>query len=253
VYSYCIDDGRSRATASAKASSSANESLSGGSSSSAPADPSKLRRDGKDTREFYDGWNKLNVEKALVEEDGLDPNIVPVNVRPVEDFGVGALDISSKLMTYSWDQSDKFVTIYVNHAGVGALPPDTVEIVWKSHGFCLLIEPSGARRWFKIQNLCKEIDTGASTKKIKADMVQLKLKKVAVGETWSDLTDEKDKYQHRREYRINHGDLKGATTEELLADMYQNATDEERAGLRDAMRVNREKRDEEARGKTAGK
>mmetsp|Transcript_18934 Transcript_18934/g.30715 ORF Transcript_18934/g.30715 Transcript_18934/m.30715 type:complete len:933 (+) Transcript_18934:48-2846(+) len=248
VYSYCINEGRHAATA------SASQSASGSSSSSAPKDPSKLRRDGQNTSEFYDGWNKLNVEKALVEEDGLDPNIVPVNERPVEDFGVGALDVSSKLTTYSWDQSDKFVTIYVNYAGAGALPADATEVVWKQRGFCLIInEASGTRRWFKIPNLCKDIDTAASTKKVKADMVQLKLKKVAVGETWSDLNDDKDKYQKKREYRINHGDLKGATTEELLADMYQNATDEERAGLRDAMRVNREKREEDARNRAAGK
>lgn len=253
VYSYCIDSGRCAATASAQASTSAKTSTSGGSSSSAPKDTSKLKRDGKDMNAFYDGWNKVNVEKAMVEEDGLDPSIVPVNERPVEDFGVGALDMASKLSTYSWDQSDKFVTIYVNYTGAGALPADAVEVVWRQRGLCLLIkEASGVRRWFKIPNLCQSIDPAASTKKVKADMVQLKLKKVAVGETWSDLNDDKDKYQKRREYRINHGDLKGATTEELLADMYQNATDEERAGLRDAMRVNREKREEEARGK-AGK
>merc|ERR1719271_1759959 len=183
----------------------------------------------------------------------MDPNLVPDAQKAADDFGVGALDVSSKLTTYSWDQSDKFVTVYVNYEGAGALPAESVQIILKSHGVLLTVdEASGKRRWFKVPNLCKEIDTAASTKKVKTDSIALKLRKLATATTWSDLTDDKDRYQERREYRINHGDLKGATTEELLADMYQNATDEERAGLRDAMRVNREKREEDARKRKEG-
>merc|ERR1719343_1890171 len=114
-----------------------------------------------------------------------------------------------------------------------------VEVVFRPCGVLLLIG--------EVPNLCKAIDVEASKKSVKADQVVLKLRKLETGVTWSDLTDEKDKYQKRREYRINHGDLKGATTEELLADMYQHANDEDRAGLRDAMRVNREKREEDAK------
>lgn len=234
----------SKASASAAAAGSAYPQASSGaaaSSSVAPKDP-KLKRDD------YDAWNKLNVEKTLVAEDGLDPSIVPDMQKAAEDFGVGALDPCAKLTTYSWDQSDKFVTIYVTLEGAATYPAESVQVIFKPKGVLLTVdEASGKKRWFKIPNLCKDINTGDSTKKIKTDSIALKLKKVAPGENWSDLTDDKDRYKERREYRINHGDLKGATTEELLADMYQNATDEERAGLRDAMRVNREKREADGR------
>jgi len=236
VYSQSLDDGSGRASASATAEADA---ASAAASSAAPK-----------AKKSYDAWNKMNVERALVEEDGLDPNIVPEAAKAVDDFGVGALDVSSKLATFSWDQSDKFVSILVNYDAASTLAADAVQVIFRPQGVLLLInEASGKRRWFKVPNLCKEIDTAASTKKVKSDSISLKLKKVATGTTWNDLTDNKDRYQEKREYRINHGDLKGASTEELLADMYQNATDEERTGLRDAMRVNREKRGEDAKPK----
>jgi len=66
---------------------------------------------------------------------------------------------------------------------------------------------------------------------LKDNRVVLKLKKAEPGVEWSDLTDTLDKKKALRERRIASGDLKGASTQELLADMYQNATDEERRGL----------------------
>merc|ERR1712110_73630 len=132
-------------------------------------------------------------------------------------------------------------------AGVGALPAGDIEVIFKPFAFLLLVKKEGKQHWFKTTNLCKEVDVNACKKTVKADQVSIKLRKLESCATWSDLTDAKDRYQRKREYRIHHGDLKGATTEELLADMYQNANDEERAGLRDAMKVNREKREEDAR------
>jgi len=218
------------------------------SSSSAPQGDPKLRRDGKDVNSFYQAWDKVNVEKALVVEEGLDPAIVPEEQRPLADFGEldRHLDVSRKICKFSWDQSNTGVSIYVPFDGVGHLPEQDVHVEFRDIGFLLIIQKDDKKHWYKIPNLCNPIDVAASRKTVKADQVVVKLRKRRAG-NWSDLTDDKDRHQRKREYRIQHGDLKGATTEELLADMYKNATDEDRAGLRDAMRVNREKREEDAR------
>lgn len=218
------------------------------SSSSAPQGDPKLRRDGKDVNSFYQAWDKVNVEKALVVEEGLDPAIVPEEQRPLADFGEldRHLDVSRKICKFSWDQSNTGVSIYVPFDGVGHLPEQDVHVEFRDIGFLLIIQKDDKKHWYKIPNLCNPIDVAASRKSVKADQVVVKLRKRRAG-NWSDLTDDKDRHQRKREYRIQHGDLKGATTEELLADMYKNASDEDRAGLRDAMRVNREKREEDAR------
>jgi len=218
------------------------------SSSSPPQGDPKLRRDGKDVNSFYQAWDKVNVEKALVVEEGLDPAIVPEEQRPLADFGEldRHLDVSRKICKFSWDQSNTGVSIYVPFDGVGHLPEQDVHVEFRDIGFLLIIQKDDKKHWYKIPNLCNPIDVAASRKTVKADQVVVKLRKRRAG-NWSDLTDDKDRHQRKREYRIQHGDLKGATTEELLADMYKNASDEDRAGLRDAMRVNREKREEDAR------
>ncbi|CAJ1342065.1 unnamed protein product [Effrenium voratum] len=219
----------------------------GTAASSAPRDP-KLRRDDKDVNSYYQAWEQVNVDKALVAEEGLDPAVVPEDQRQLADFGDLSrnLDVSSKIGRFSWDQSNTGVSIYLPFDGVGQLPAENVHVEFRDIGFLLIITKGDKRHWYKVPNLCHPIDTTASRRTIKADQVVVKLRKQRAGE-WSDLTDEKDRYQRKREYRIQHGDLKGATTEELLADMYKNANDEDRAGLRDAMRVNREKREEDAR------
>jgi len=216
--------------------------------SAASSASTKLRRDKEDTDTYYGAWDQMNVDKVIVEEDGGDSSIVPNTVPEKEDFGEAnsRLDVATRIQRYSWDQSDKFVSLYIPYDGVGTIAPENVDCVFRPRGVLLTINSGGQKYWYKVPNLCQEIDLTASKRNIKADQVVIKLKKLKTGSEWSDLTDEKDRYKSKREYRIQHGDLKDASTEQLLADMYQNANDDERAGLRDAMRVNREKRAEEA-------
>jgi len=50
-----------------------------------------------------------------------------------------------------------------------------------------------------------------------------------------------------RDERVQNGDLKGATTEELLKDMYDNADAEGKRSLREAMASGQAKRQNEGR------
>ena len=50
------------------------------------------------------------------------------------------------------------------------------------------------------------------------------------------------RYLHSRTPHVAHGDLKGASTQQLLADMYANASDEERASLLAAAAAGADKR-----------
>ena len=78
---------------------------------------------------------------------------------------------------------------------------------------------------------------------MKPNKFVIKLKKAELGNTWSDLTDAKDLQEAARKKRVG-GKLKDASTQELLADMYANATDEERAGLMEAAQTGQKKREQ---------
>lgn len=135
---------------------------------------------------------------------------------------------------YSWDQSSKSVTLYVP-----ADPSEEAEHSFTELSFCLRV---GSRQ-LKINNLCHPISSARLVRK--PDRVQLKLIKEEPIE-WSGLDDTIDKKKQLRDKRVKSGDLAGASTQELLADMYANATDEERSSLLSAAAEGARKREEQA-------
>ncbi|CAK0810909.1 unnamed protein product [Prorocentrum cordatum] len=192
-------------------------------------------------------------DEVVVDKESDDGDAAALNrASSKEEFGEHRLlDVTSRISKYSWDQSNSQVSIYISFDGAKALPDECMECHFRPRGVLLIISSGGKQHWFKIPNLCHAVDTAACRRAVKTDTIVLKLRKAEQGLQWSDLTDEKDQYKQRRAYRIEKGDLKDASTEQLIADMYQNATDEEREGLREAMRINREKRAEDARNAAA--
>mmetsp|Transcript_21013 Transcript_21013/g.27246 ORF Transcript_21013/g.27246 Transcript_21013/m.27246 type:complete len:154 (-) Transcript_21013:98-559(-) len=132
---------------------------------------------------------------------------------------------------YSWDQTGKTVTIYLPYEDAKALEgTDEIKCEFGERS----VEFRVREKEFKILNLCQKIDSTKSKLMIKSDRFQIKLFKFEKDKEWSALDDEIDKKKEVRAKRVAEGDLKNASTQELLADMFANATDEERLELRKA-------------------
>ena len=91
---------------------------------------------------------------------------------------------------YSWDQSDKAVTLY--------FPVDAPTAEETSHEFTevgvrVTHARGGAVREFKLTNLCHPIDKFKSKLLLKKDRIQAKMVKYVPGEEWSALDDVEDK------------------------------------------------------------
>ena len=146
---------------------------------------------------------------------------------------------TEKFETYSWDQTDKFVTLYVPVEGATAA--ETTHDVG-DRSFALAHARAGKTRRLAVSNLCGPVDAARSKLVLKRDRIQLRLAKAAPGDVWSALDDTLDRRKADRDARLAHGDLKGASTQQLLADMYANASDEERASLLAAAAAGADKR-----------
>eukprot|EP00656_Telonema_subtile_P001492 TRINITY_DN10656_c0_g1_i4.p1 TRINITY_DN10656_c0_g1~~TRINITY_DN10656_c0_g1_i4.p1 ORF type:complete len:169 (-),score=56.26 TRINITY_DN10656_c0_g1_i4:134-640(-) len=147
------------------------------------------------------------------------------------------------ITSYAWDQSDLFVSVYVTLEGVGSLPERSVATVFEESSFVLSItNAQGQCHTLKIPNLCYNINTGKSKQVVKQDRLVVKLKKTEKGQNWLGLDDTERKKKELREQRIQSGDLQGATTQQLLADMYENADEEGKASLKAAMAEGEKKR-----------
>jgi hypothetical protein len=155
----------------------------------------------------------------------------------------------SQVASYAWDQSDKFASVYITCSGVGQEPAERIKCNFGDFSFHLTLDLDKAggnsprQQQLKIPNLNKKIDVGKSKMIIKADRLVIKLKKAEVGVEWSALDDTEDKKKAQRDKRVKTGDLKGASTQELLADMYANADDETRKGLMEAAAKGQAKRE----------
>ena len=91
-----------------------------------------------------------------------------------------------KFETYSWDQTDKFVTLYVPVEGATAA--ETTHDVG-DRSFALAHARAGKTRRLAVSNLCGPVDAARSKLVLKRDRIQLRLAKAAPGDVWSALDD----------------------------------------------------------------
>ncbi|XP_071781216.1 calcyclin-binding protein [Centroberyx gerrardi] len=93
-----------------------------------------------------------------------------------------------KITNYGWDQSEKFVKIYLTLKGVHKIPSENVEVTFTERSFSVLVKDlDGKNHQMTMINLLCPIDTKDSCKKIKTDMVLVMCKK-QTAKKWECLT-----------------------------------------------------------------
>ncbi|KAL4218720.1 hypothetical protein ACF0H5_021308 [Mactra antiquata] len=92
------------------------------------------------------------------------------------------------LKNYAWDQSDKFMKIYVTVPGVESLPKEQVTCNFQERSFSLRCESLNNKNYScSVSHLMEEIVPAESSYKIKTGMVLVMLKK-ASAKTWPYVT-----------------------------------------------------------------
>ncbi|MEQ2185876.1 hypothetical protein XENOCAPTIV_011805, partial [Xenoophorus captivus] len=87
-----------------------------------------------------------------------------------------------------WDQSEKFVKIYLDLKDVHKLSAENVEVNFTERSFSVLIKDlNGKNHQMTVLNLLHPIDDKNSDKKVKTDMVLVMLKKQTT-KKWECLT-----------------------------------------------------------------
>ncbi|XP_031419071.1 calcyclin-binding protein isoform X2 [Clupea harengus] len=93
-----------------------------------------------------------------------------------------------KINNYGWDQSEKFVKIYITLKGVHKIPAENVEVTFTEKSFDLLVKDlDGKNHQMILKNLLCPIEVQESSRKVKTDMVLLMCKKTAA-KKWDCLT-----------------------------------------------------------------
>ncbi|XP_068159018.1 calcyclin-binding protein [Drosophila tropicalis] len=93
------------------------------------------------------------------------------------------------LTDYGWDQSPKFVKLFITLNGVQNCTEDAVTVNYTPSSLQLYVRDLNGKDFgITVNNLLHPIDVEKSYRKIKTDMVAIYLKKAQEGENWDVLT-----------------------------------------------------------------
>ncbi|XP_030382268.1 calcyclin-binding protein-like [Scaptodrosophila lebanonensis] len=117
-----------------------------------------------------------------------------VDLEIEESNAAAAADSNSKrylheLTDYGWDQSDKFIKMFITLNGVQRCPENAVTLHYSGSSLQLLVRNLKGKDYsLTVNNLLHSIDIEKSYRKLKTDLVAIYLKKVEEGVHWDVLT-----------------------------------------------------------------
>lgn len=147
-----------------------------------------------------------------------------------------------KINNYAWDQSEKFVKIYLTLKDVHKIPSENVEVNFTERSFSVLVKDlDGKNHQMTILNLLYPVDEKDSYKKIKTDMILVMCKK-QTAKKWECITSvekqSKDKDKPAVEENADPSD--GLMT--MLKKIYSEGDDEMKRTINKAWSESQEKK-----------
>nr|WLO59334.1 calcyclin-binding protein [Cherax destructor] len=128
------------------------------------------------------------------------------------------------IRNYSWDQSDKFMKLYITLKNVQSLQKDAVTTTFGKRSVQVLVqELDGKNYQLNITNLAKNIKPDASYHKVKTDMLVLFLCK-SEQQKWAGVTAEDVRASEARKPKVNSDDP-NAGMMDLMKQMYDDGDD----------------------------
>ncbi|XP_015596983.1 calcyclin-binding protein [Cephus cinctus] len=167
---------------------------------------------------------RLETELAkIVEQNKIESK--PGNVVP----NAGPKCYEVKLKNYAWDQSDKYIKLYVTLKNVQSLPKEAVFCNFTDKSIDLHVLGLDNRNYqLPINNLCEEIDPEKSYIKVKSDMIAIFLAKTT-SKNWSHVTGVEKKITEAKAPSVpsmEEDSDPGASLMNLMKKMYQDGDDE---------------------------
>jgi len=137
-----------------------------------------------------------------------------------------------QLKDYSWDQSDKFVKVYLtNLPGLAALNKENIQLEFTDQSLSVRVEDLGGKDLsFAIKQTAYPIDPASSHYKVKSDYLLIFMAKAKQGNKWSHIT---------------HAEKVAADSKSKAMDPKPDASKDPSAGLMDMMKKMYEEGDDE--------
>uniref|UniRef100_A0A8C2I6K8 Calcyclin-binding protein n=1 Tax=Cyprinus carpio TaxID=7962 RepID=A0A8C2I6K8_CYPCA len=147
-----------------------------------------------------------------------------------------------KINNYGWDQSDKFVKIYITLKGVHKIPVENVEANFTERGFNVLVKDlDGKNHQMTVNNLLFPIIVAESSKKIKTDMVLVMCKKKST-KKWDCLTQVEKQSKEKDKPNLDENADPSEGLMSVLKKIYTDGDDETKRTINKAWAESQEKK-----------
>ncbi|XP_016103966.1 calcyclin-binding protein-like [Sinocyclocheilus grahami] len=147
-----------------------------------------------------------------------------------------------KINNYGWDQSDKFVKIYITLKGVHTIPAENVEANFTERGFSVVVKDlDGKNHQMTVNNLLFPIIVAESSKKIKTDMVLVMCKKKST-KKWDCLTQVEKQSKEKDKPNLDENADPSEGLMSVLRKIYTDGNDEMKRTINQAWVESQEKK-----------
>ncbi|KDR16863.1 calcyclin-binding protein [Zootermopsis nevadensis] len=183
---------------------------------------------------------KLETEITTLKEFSEKDSVPETPVSPVTTSKLKCYEV--KLNNYAWDQSDKFVKIFVALKNVQTVEAANVFCEFTNRSVELKVNGLDNRNYtLPVKNLLEEIDADKSHWKVKTDNVVIFLAKKKDGIKWSHMTTHEKKANEPRLPKLDQNDDPSAGLMDMMRQMYEDGDDDMKRTIAKAWTESREK------------
>lgn len=154
-----------------------------------------------------------------------------------------------ELKEYAWDQSDKFIKIFVTVNDVQQVPEDNVNVEFTANSFNVMVYNLNNKDYvFTVNHLLNEIDPAKSYRRVKKDMVAIYLAKVNPTK-WAHLTLTAKRLQDMKDAQMSKstkdtGEDPSAGLMKMMQQLYDRGDSETKRMINKAWHESQDKRSE---------
>uniref|UniRef100_A0A0B7AKY2 Calcyclin-binding protein n=1 Tax=Arion vulgaris TaxID=1028688 RepID=A0A0B7AKY2_9EUPU len=170
--------------------------------------------------------DRLRREVLTLEKAAQGPKATGSKSSTSTGGGDNSQSYHENITNYAWDQSDKFLKLYLTLGNLNTISDDNIHTDLTDRSVTVKVEFPNKSCRLHIARLCEDIVPKECYCKKKSEYVLVMLKKVDVGKTWQTVTEREKKAKEKKapKYEDNEDPSSGITS--MLKNMYDDGDDE---------------------------
>lgn len=182
--------------------------------------------------------------KLLEATNGTGQGDVPVKQPRTEAVPTSAVPLPTvKITNYAWDQSDKYVKLYLTIPGVHTVPVEQISVTFTDSAVEVNAQKVSSKNYYLLmKGLLNTIDPDRSSFKQKTDLLLVMMKKKKEVENWKYLTKAEMQSKEKSTPKFDKEADPQESLMSMMKQLYDEGDDEMKRTIRKAWHESQEKK-----------